>query len=51
MAPKVAAAIADVRAAMRRAGYADTGYTLVLASYASPFTERMIGVPAAQGCP
>ena len=36
---------------MRRAGYADTGYTLVLASYASPFTERMIGVPAAQGCP
>ena len=51
MAPKVTAAIADVRAAMRRAGYADTGYTLVLASYASPFTERMIGVPAAQGCP
>jgi len=51
MAPKVAAAIADVRAVMRRAGYADTGYTLVLASYASPFTERMIGVPAAQGCP
>jgi lysophospholipase L1-like esterase len=51
MAPKVAAAIADVRSAMRRAGYTDTGYTLVLASYASPLTERMIGVPAAQGCP
>ena len=34
MAPKVEAAMADVRAAMRRAGYTDTGYTLVLASYA-----------------
>jgi lysophospholipase L1-like esterase len=51
MAPKVTAAVADVRAAMRGAGYADTGYTLVLASYAAPWTERMIGVPAAQGCP
>ena len=51
MAPKVEAAVADVRAAMRRAGYTDTGYTLVLASYAAPLTERMIGVPAAQGCP
>jgi hypothetical protein len=51
MAPKVTAAVADVRAAMRGAGYADTDYTVVLASYASPVTERMIGVPAAQGCP
>ena len=50
-APKVSAAVADVRAAMRGAGYADTDYTLVLASYAPPVTERMIGVPAAQGCP
>ncbi|HEX5812321.1 MAG TPA: hypothetical protein VFY38_09485, partial [Pseudonocardia sp.] len=51
MAPKVGAAVADVRAAMRGAGYANTDYTLVLASYAAPWTERMIGVPAAQGCP
>jgi len=51
MAPKVSAAVADVRAAMRGSGYADTDYTLVLASYAPPVTERMIGVPAAQGCP
>ena len=51
MAPKVGAAVADVRAAMRGAGYTDTDYTLVLASYAAPWTERMIGVPAAQGCP
>jgi lysophospholipase L1-like esterase len=51
MAPKVTAAVADVRAAMRGAGYTDADYTFVLASYASPFTERMVGVPAAQGCP
>ena len=51
MAPKVKAAVTGVRAAMRRAGYTDTDYTLVLASYAAPWTERMIGVPAAQGCP
>ena len=51
MAPKVKAAVADVRAAMRGVGYTDTDYTLVLASYAAPWTERMIGVPAAQGCP
>jgi lysophospholipase L1-like esterase len=51
MAPKVEAAVADVRAAMRRAGYTDTGYALVLASYAAPVTERMVGAPALQGCP
>ena len=51
MAPKVGAAVADVRATMRGAGYTGTDYTLVLASYAPPWTERMIGVPAAQGCP
>jgi lysophospholipase L1-like esterase len=51
MAPKVTAAVADVRTAMRGAGYADTDYTFVLASYASPFTEQMVGLPAAQGCP
>ncbi len=51
MAPKVGAAVADVRAVMRGAGYTDRDYTLVLASYAAPWTERMIGVPAVQGCP
>jgi len=51
MAPKVEAAVADVRAAMRRAGYTDSGYALVLASYAAPVTERMVGAPALQGCP
>jgi hypothetical protein len=51
MAPKVEAAVADVRAAMRGAGYATDDYTLVLASYASPVTEDMAGVPGARGCP
>jgi lysophospholipase L1-like esterase len=51
MAPKVEAAVGDVRTALRRAGYADSDYTFVLASYASPVTERMLGVPAARGCP
>jgi hypothetical protein len=46
-ATKVEAAVGDVRAAMRRAGYRDGGYELVLLSYASPVTERMVGV---QGC-
>ena len=48
---KVDAALRDVRAAMRRAGYADDDYQLVVASYATPITERMIGPAAAQGCP
>lgn len=51
MAPKVETAVRDVRAALRHAGYADTDYVLVLASYASPVTEAMVGVPALQGCP
>jgi hypothetical protein len=51
MAPKVEAAVRDVRAALRGAGYADGDYVLVLASYASPVTEDMVGVPAVQGCP
>jgi lysophospholipase L1-like esterase len=51
MAPKVEAAVRDVRTALRRAGYADGDYVLVLASYASPVTEHMPGVPAVQGCP
>jgi lysophospholipase L1-like esterase len=51
MAPKVEAAVRDVRTALRRAGYADGDYVLVLASYASPVTENMPGVAAVQGCP
>jgi lysophospholipase L1-like esterase len=50
-APKVEAAVRDVQEAMRRAGYADGGYELVLASYASPVTERMIPLQGVQGCP
>lgn len=50
-APKVETAVRDVRAAMRRAGYADGGYALVLASYASPVSERMIPFHGALGCP
>jgi lysophospholipase L1-like esterase len=51
MAPKVEAAIGDVRSAMRDAGYADDGYTLVLLSYASPVTERMDPAHGLVGCP
>jgi lysophospholipase L1-like esterase len=50
-APKVEAAVRDVREAMRRAGYARRDYTLVLASYASPITEHMLPLQAAAGCP
>jgi lysophospholipase L1-like esterase len=50
-APRVEAALADVRTAMRRAGYADGAYELVLASYAAPVTERMVALQAARGCP
>jgi lysophospholipase L1-like esterase len=50
-AAKVEKALGDVRAAMRDAGYTDTGYTLVLASYAPPITERMIPLNALHGCP
>jgi lysophospholipase L1-like esterase len=51
MRPKVRAAVEDVRAAMRQAGYRDGAYAFVLASYAAPVTEHMLGVPAARGCP
>ncbi|ODT99455.1 MAG: hypothetical protein ABS81_25685 [Pseudonocardia sp. SCN 72-86] len=49
--PKVEAAVADVRTAMRDAGYADDGYVLVLLSYASPVTERMGRFHGTRGCP
>jgi lysophospholipase L1-like esterase len=52
MAPRVEAAVADVRSAMRQAGYADSAYALVLTSYASPLTEKMDSVlHGPQGCP
>jgi lysophospholipase L1-like esterase len=50
-AGKVEAAVADVRTAMRRAGYGDAAYQLVLVSYSSPVTEHMVGVPGLIGCP
>jgi lysophospholipase L1-like esterase len=50
-ASKVEAAVRDVREAMRRAGYADNGYQLVLMSYASPVTEHAVRAQALQGCP
>jgi lysophospholipase L1-like esterase len=50
-ASKVEAAVRDVRAAMRQAGYGGSDYTLVLASYASPVTEHMLPLQALAGCP
>ena len=47
----VEAAVGDVRQAMRQAGYGAGDYQLVLVSYAAPITERMVPLPAAQGCP
>ncbi|GEL21367.1 hypothetical protein PSU4_03210 [Pseudonocardia sulfidoxydans NBRC 16205] len=49
--PKVEATVADIRSAMRDAGYADDGYVLVLLSYASPVTERMGRFHSTRGCP
>lgn len=52
MAPRVERAVADVRSAMRQAGYADADYSFVLTSYASPVTERMDEIlHGPQGCP
>lgn len=51
VAPRVEAVVRDVRAAMREAGYADDGYDLVLASYASPVTGAMVPLQGARGCP
>jgi lysophospholipase L1-like esterase len=48
---KVTAAVRDVREAMRRAGYADRDYQLVVASYPAPITERMGPLAPARGCP
>src|SRR5829696_3545128 len=52
MAPRVEVAVNDVKSAMSQAGYAAGSYNLVLASYASPFTERMDWLEhGPQGCP
>ena len=52
MAPRVDVAVNDVRTAMSQAGYAAGSYNLVLASYASPFTENMDPTwHGPQGCP
>jgi len=50
-ATKVERAVRDVQDAMRRAGYAEGDYAFVLASYASPVTERMIPLHGPRGCP
>ncbi len=52
MAPRVEAALADVKSAMSQAGYAAGSYNLVLTSYASPLTEHMDEVlHGPEGCP
>ena len=43
--------VRDVREAMRRAGYAEGDYALVLASYAAPVTERMVPAGGRPGLP
>lgn len=49
---KVSAALRDVREAMRRAGYTDDEYELILPSYSSAVTEDTIGgIPGGIGCP
>ena len=50
-AAAVERAVGDVRGAMRRAGYADGAWRLVLASYAAPVTGRMIALAGLRGCP
>lgn len=52
MVPDVTVAVADVRTAMRGAGYRDDEYDLVLQSYPAPLSERL--APELQdlsGCP
>ena len=51
MAPKVEAAVADVRAAMRRAGYSDADYAFVLASYASRSPSAWSACPPPRAAP
>ncbi|MFL6141437.1 MAG: GDSL-type esterase/lipase family protein [Labedaea sp.] len=52
MAPRVEQALNDIKSAMSQAGYPAGSYNLVLASYASPLTERMDPTwHGPQGCP
>lgn len=52
MAPKVAAALVDVRSAMDAAGYTDGDYDLVLQSYPAPLTEDIVPrLRDLSGCP
>lgn len=52
MAPRAEQALGDIRSAMSQAGYAPGSYSLVLASYASPLTEKMDPTwHGPQGCP
>lgn len=48
---RVEAAVRDVREAMRRAGYGEHSYGLVVTSYAAPVTERRVAAAVARGCP
>jgi len=51
VAPRIEAAVRDVRGAMASAGYGDADYALVLLSYAAPGSEAMPAWHAVQGCP
>ncbi len=51
MAPRVQRAVADVRTALRRAGYRDQDYQLIMLSYPSPVTETMTRTHGLTGCP
>ncbi|MCP2258889.1 GDSL-like Lipase/Acylhydrolase family protein [Streptoalloteichus tenebrarius] len=52
MVPKVVRALHDVRSVMRRAGYPDTSYSLVVQSYAAPVgTSVSPSLQNLNGCP
>jgi lysophospholipase L1-like esterase len=52
MAPKVERALRDIRTVMRKAGYPDASYALVLQSYAAPVsTDVATGLQDLSGCP
>lgn len=52
MVPKVVRALQDIRQVMRRAGYPDNSYSLVLQSYATPVGPDIApGLQDLSGCP
>jgi lysophospholipase L1-like esterase len=52
MAPKVERALRDIHTVMRKAGYPDASYALVLQSYAAPVsTDVAAGLQGLSGCP